>query len=198
MHPVSRNARAWAAGLLLGVLPWLVAGCGSQPARPFGKLEGKVTLDGTPVRIGTVVAVATDESAAGVGRGEIGEDGTYAIEKAPAGEARVYLELPPLPPEIDPALKRTPLAPGEDVTPPSMAPPSAYLKGYPPEEQRLLLTVLNIPKHYLSRKRSPVLADVQDNASTTFHVKLSTKSWVPPDPEEAANPDPDHKPVPPP
>src|SRR5262245_35005716 len=81
--PMSSSVKVWMAALLL--LPLVVTGCGDSSAvTQVGKLQGKVTLDGVPVRTGTVIAAPVDDSIDLYGRGDIDEDGNYVIEKAPA------------------------------------------------------------------------------------------------------------------
>jgi hypothetical protein len=59
-------------GLLLGA-----AGCGASATSPTGRLQGRVTSEGVPVREG-MVCVYSAELGAG-GSADLGADGVYAI-----------------------------------------------------------------------------------------------------------------------
>src|SRR5262245_52625238 len=98
-------------GLRVGLLLMLLVvtfGCSREadPALlPVGQLEGKVTLDSKPVQAGVVVAVPFDMHTGVPAKGIIRPDGAYTIENAPGGPVRLYLEVPPMPPELNPLLK---------------------------------------------------------------------------------------------
>jgi hypothetical protein len=86
-------------------------GCG----RGVGDVSGKVTYDGSPVAMGSVVLVGSD----GIPHsGQIDLDGTYAISGVPAETVKVAVLSP------DPG---PPLRPGD--LPPSLAPLMQEKKG---------------------------------------------------------------------
>ena len=81
-----------------------VAGCGSSSG-PSGKVTGKITNQGQPLAVGSVVTFMSDTGA--VGSGVVEEGGAYRIrttegDELPVGEYKVSLS-PPVPPPTDPA-----------------------------------------------------------------------------------------------
>jgi len=175
-------------GARVGFLGVLVAvGCSSPapPAPPVGTLKGTVTLDSLTVPKGFVVVVGMDPNSA-LGRGAINADGSYTVENAPAGPVRLFIELPPLPPDMDPRLAARPKGPpgagkGAGEAPPQ---PFAGMDDLPQDERRALEIARSIPKSYLSPHTTPLVFAVQPNEMTEFDIRLSSKAIGLPDPSE--------------
>lgn len=152
------------------VISGSLAGCASDDkgkaspvdTGPSGALKGKATLDGKSIGIGTVVAVSGDKKRSG--RGNINPDGSYVIDKAPAGPVNLYLELP-----VPPAPK---LPPGGKL-PPDMP------KGYPPdateEQKRAFDLAAQVPPRYLSPEESRLTTKIKEGASATFNLNLTSR-----------------------
>jgi hypothetical protein len=177
-------------GILL-LLPTAALGCSyvaEPPQIPVGTLEGKVTLDSKPVLAGFVCAVPLDTHTGVPARGVIRQDGAYTIENAPGGPVRLYLEPPPMPPELNPLLKH------HFSQPPHMqpgkrggdkeAPTRPELEGVPEELQKAWASLDRIPKHYFSAERTTVMAVVNPGDTTQFDIRLSSRAFGPPDPNE--------------
>jgi hypothetical protein len=81
----SRGLIRW--GMLLAFVVSIgMSGCGPSTAT----VTGKVYLDETPLKGGTVVFLPADGK--GYGRADIQEDGSYKIEKAPAGKGKITVD----------------------------------------------------------------------------------------------------------
>ncbi len=96
MHMFKIRLSSFGFALLAAVLPTL--GCG--PSGPkLASVSGKVTLDGTPLKSGTVNLVADESKGVkqvGTSSGAIGSDGTYKIttdgkDGAPLGRYKVVV-----------------------------------------------------------------------------------------------------------
>jgi hypothetical protein len=80
-------------GAMLIVLP-LLAGCGASRKPIEGNrtaVTGVVTLDGTPLKGGSIAFVSVKDPLLGVST-PIRSDGTFSVENAPAGEVRVGVQ----------------------------------------------------------------------------------------------------------
>jgi hypothetical protein len=82
------------------ILVWavLVAGCMDFPR---GDVRGKVTYQGEPISLATLMFVTVDNQ---VYRADLSEDGSYAIPGVPLGKVRVAVQqaLPMVKPRPDP------------------------------------------------------------------------------------------------
>lgn len=74
---------------LAGLLILGIIGCGGG-GPPTGTITGKVKFNGEYLKGGRVVFVSTEGN---LGKaGEIGEDGSYTIEKVPVGPAKITVD----------------------------------------------------------------------------------------------------------
>jgi hypothetical protein len=82
----------WRVTGLWATLALSLAGCGG----PYtGAVSGKVTYQGKPLPGGLVTFVHPDGR---IGQGQIQEDGTYSVPKAPGGDVKVTVRtVPPIP-----------------------------------------------------------------------------------------------------
>jgi hypothetical protein len=182
---------------LLFLLAVSIIGCSTKPppAPPVGSLKGKVLLDSKEVRMGFVVARPLDHNQSGTVRGLIMPDGQYEIQNIPSGPVRLMIELPPLPPEMDPKLRKT-IPKDPKGGPPKnekdkkddnieRTPGEAAIKGMPEQELLLWQSVEKIPKVYFNPERSPLHTIVRPGEEPTeFDIRLSLKPPGPPDPSE--------------
>src|SRR4051812_27764384 len=79
-----RRRTALALGMVLGLLGLASGGCGSARGKmpELGKVKGKVTYNGSPVRKGTVSFVPIPGKGGETGQsalGEIGPDGSFEL-----------------------------------------------------------------------------------------------------------------------
>ncbi len=77
----SRNA------FLVGLLLLTVIGCGGNP---MGNIKGTVTFNGKPLKGGRVTFLSTKPNTGKTV--EIGEDGSYKVEKIPVGPVKILVE----------------------------------------------------------------------------------------------------------
>jgi hypothetical protein len=135
------------AGLTLGMLV-LTTGCGGGK----GTISGTVSLDGTPLKGGTVMFTPADTKIPGV-MAPIGQDGKYTATDVPAGDNTVAvqgIEPPKLPPQAVKGLKG------------KMKPPG--LGGG--EEDHQTMTRVFVPERYRSPKSSGLSVKVTGGAQT--------------------------------
>jgi hypothetical protein len=80
----------YAPGFLTAALA-LVAGCGSSTGLNLGRVQGKVTFKGEPIKYGTVSFVPdTAKGTNGpIAMGNIKEDGTFVLSTSDAGDGAV-------------------------------------------------------------------------------------------------------------
>lgn len=83
----STGARRFAVAMGFALLVFGSSGCGSGQ----GDVSGKVTLDGKPLKWGTVLIEGPDGSAK---QGNIDSNGEYAIRGISAGDAKVAVNSP--------------------------------------------------------------------------------------------------------
>ncbi len=135
-----------------------IAGCGSG-SKTSAKLTGKVTLDGTPIQIGTVIAYSEDGSVAGSG-GITGE-GTYTIMDAPIGKVKLAIVVPAdnEQPAAPPAAKQQP---AKDTKK-----PNENMESY-------LTSVKGLPPHYRRADTSGLITEVKQGTNE-FDIGLSKK-----------------------
>lgn len=95
----------WIRLSLLAALLTIASGCWSGSARKvvIGKVSGKVTLDGEPVKAGSVLTFIPKSAGAEIGSALIRDGGIYVATSGefpgiPVGEYRVVV----LPPRMDP------------------------------------------------------------------------------------------------
>ena len=123
------------AGFALGLLAAMLAGCGSRSGLDLGRVSGKVTYQGRPVRNGTVVFVP-DESkgtAGPTGMGIIDGDGEFVLTTSDSGDGTIVgfhnVGITGLEPE--------PMSgQGQEAPPPPSADSLGYLKGKAAASQR--------------------------------------------------------------
>jgi hypothetical protein len=80
----------WCApGLMIAALA--LAGCGSNNGLSLGRVQGKVTYKGAPVKFGTVSFVpdASKGTDGPIAMGNIKDDGTYVLSTSDAGDGAV-------------------------------------------------------------------------------------------------------------
>jgi hypothetical protein len=94
--------------IVAGLLPWAL-GCGASTKGPTGRLQGRVTYEGVPVRVGTVCVYAPELGVGG--SADLGEDGGYAIPE-PLRPGRYSVAI--LPPSEPPPEDDTAASPGKD------------------------------------------------------------------------------------
>ncbi len=180
-----------------------VIGCSGKgpPGPPLGTLQGRIMLDSEKVLMGNVVAAPLDPNGA-ITRGPIRRDGTYIVEKVTSGPVRLFLELPPLPPDADPryqkvAPKAPPGAPKMEQGP-GEPPPGFARMELPEEELKAWASVVKIPKVYLNPQKTPLSTFVRPgDEPTEYDIHLSSKPSGPPDPEDLPSGAPPPPPTPP-
>jgi hypothetical protein len=85
MRQISATARGLFLPAGVAFLLALVSGCAAK-----GTVTGKVTYQDRPLTGGIVLFVST--AGKGTGRSEIGSDGSYTIEKMPAGPVKIAVD----------------------------------------------------------------------------------------------------------
>jgi hypothetical protein len=135
-----------------------LCGCGKATAT----VSGSVSLDGKPVKYGSVLLVTEDRSSFSI---PIQPDGTYKFEKVPFGTARVAVNSPD-PREVEgPAAFTAPDRAKALAKGPKAAPVDS--KGWFP-----------IPDLYNRPDRSGLSLTV-DNVNTTFDIRMKSQPKVP-------------------
>ncbi len=88
---MQRQWRWCAPGLLAAALALTSSGCGAGNGLTLGRVQGKITYKGEPVKYGTVSFVpdATKGSDGPMAMGNIKEDGTYILSTSDAGDGAV-------------------------------------------------------------------------------------------------------------
>ena len=79
-----KRVGAWVCCLAMG----LVAGCGGEDGPTYATVTGKVTMDGEPIKVGSVIFIPSGETKGPASSGAIKEDGTYEI-LGPSGKGVV-------------------------------------------------------------------------------------------------------------
>jgi hypothetical protein len=79
-----RNPAIQIVCLAVGI-PLGLSGCGSN-----GTISGKITYQGETLRGGTIIFASQEDKGSVVA--EIGNDGTYTIEKVPSGKVKIVVE----------------------------------------------------------------------------------------------------------
>jgi len=117
------------------------AGCsGSATAT----VTGKVSSNGVPLKGGNVTFFSTEGKRSVTG--PINEDGTYRLEKVPAGKVKIVVETESLNPATKPRVKYSP--------PKDQAPPGG---GYaPPNFEELAKRYRKIPDAYATQESTPL------------------------------------------
>src|SRR5262249_23577965 len=110
-------------------------------------------------------------------------------EKVVSGPVRVSIELPPMPPDLDPrrakVFPKGPPGKGGPKPEQGELPRSLASMGLPEEELKMWQSVLRIPKAYLNPQRPILMAFVHPGEEPTeYDLILSSKPPVPPDPED--------------
>lgn len=139
------NASFRRAIIVAGLLPWAL-GCGASTKGPTGRLQGRVTYEGVPVRVGTVCVYAPELGVGG--SADLGEDGGYAIPE-PLRPGRYSVAI--LPPSEPPTEEDTAASPGK------VSPGRDY--GIPPAK-------------YRDPKRSGLVVDIEPG-DNTFDVDMT-------------------------
>jgi len=104
--------------------------CGVAGCSKSGKVTGTVKLNGKKVPVGTITFIPEKGTSA---VGEI-EDGTYTVEKVPAGSVTVTIDTSRQRAELTQLLKGG--GPGAIQVPGSKAPKKSEIKGGGPEEMQ--------------------------------------------------------------
>src|SRR4051794_22586118 len=92
-----RGLGRWGLFLLL-LTPLGLSGCGAS-----GSVSGKVSYKGTMLKGGTVTFHSPMGKASAVA--QIGEDGSYTIEKVPAGDVKICVDTKMLDPGVKTAAR---------------------------------------------------------------------------------------------
>jgi hypothetical protein len=143
--------------LLSGFLATLVVGCGGPDYKRRAVVRGKVTLDGKPVTVGTVMFYGPNNMTS---TASIDEDGYYTMADAPLGEVRITVTVPKLPPGGVTHLKGAPPPPHPPGSPP------------PPDPASVLAKVVSIPVRYSNPETSPLTYTVEPREQE-FDIKLT-------------------------
>ena len=183
-------------GLVVGLLAAVLAGCGSSSGLTLGRVSGRVTDQGEPVRNGTVVFVP-DESKGTVGptaMGIIDRDGNFVLTTSDSGDGAIVgyhkvgitgLEAEPVTTEAEPP----PPPPSKDAF--------GYLKGKAALAQKARRTTRGsgksqeetftdrggktfryaIPKKLSSPENSGIAVQVS-RGSNTFHFAVKPDGTV--------------------
>lgn len=131
-------------GLALG-LSLAAAGC----SRSTGTVSGKVYYKNTPLKGGNVTFLAPDKKISKVA--EIKEDGSYEIDKMPAGEAAIAVDTS----TMKPPATRTPV---KNAPPKGKQPPPGYtMANFGDKAKRYV----PIPPQYASPEKSGLIYTVQ-------------------------------------
>jgi len=142
--PCSALAACWAGGAARGLIlaaALVLAGCSSGP--PGGKVQGKVTFKGQPVKEGLVTLLNPTEG--GAYEAKISADGSYAIENPVAIGEYLVVVTPPV----------------EIVdTDPGKSPPAPVEKNMP-----------DIPKKYRMQGTTPLKVSVKAGPNE-FHIDM--------------------------
>jgi hypothetical protein len=155
---------------LLALVAALLAGCSGQPGT--GTLTGKIRLGKTPLKVANITVVSEDGKRRAVGT-VLSDDGTYVVEKAPAGKVKLAVSVPTPqeltpPPEPDklPGLPGTAKGVGEPPSAPGM-----------PEDVRAHLSllakkVIPIPAVYANPDESNLGTTVEANQDNVYDIVL--------------------------
>jgi hypothetical protein len=138
----------------LGLGTLFLGGCGGGP--PTGTVSGTVTLDGQPLKTGTVTFVTSENRQY---HGTI-QEGAYRVEKVPIGEVKIAISVPTPPPMP----KGVPQ--GQFGPPKGAGAPEEALKAYSGGGQ-----YIQIPSHYTDPERSGLRYEVKPG-SQTYDIPL--------------------------
>jgi hypothetical protein len=139
LSPV-KDWRRWALSAALVALSG-VAGCGRT-----GTVTGKVTYNGTALKGGNVVFYTADNRPFAT---EIAEDGTYTVEKVPAGPVKITVETESL----------RPAAGSRSYSPPPGSNSPADYK--PPDHREMAKRYVAIPTRYAEASQSGLTYEVK-------------------------------------
>lgn len=132
------------------------AGC----AHPTGTVKGKVTYSGKVVKGGSITFVSTEGHPSV--SGSIKEDGTYIVEKVPAGSAKVCVETESLNPAKRTSTKFTKYGP-----PPGQEGPEGFKSGGGEDTKNFV----KIPASY-SNPETTTLSLTVSSGEQEFNVEL--------------------------
>ena len=147
-----KSLRPWMPCLALAT-SLVAVGCGSST----GTISGKVYYKDAPLKGGRVTFVSKDKKVSRFD--DIKEDGSYKIEKMPAGEARIAVDTSNLKPS--PGMNRPPPPKGANVPP-----------GYnPPTSEDKAKRYVEIPAQYADADKSGLTYTVK-GGSQPYDIKL--------------------------
>ncbi|MCI0458945.1 MAG: hypothetical protein L0Z62_18460 [Gemmataceae bacterium] len=133
---------------LLMLVAFTTVGCGPRS----GTLTGKISLEQAPLKVGTIAVYSEDGQRSAMGT-VTSDDGTYLVEKAPAGPVKIAV--------IVPSPKELIGIPNPDM---------------PPEERAKLVEyarkVVPIPLIYADPEKSNLRTTVEANAQNTYDIEL--------------------------
>jgi hypothetical protein len=210
---VTRKLASTLALLLL--LSATLVGCSKKKVNttPPGSIQGKVYLESEEICHGFIVATTMDQHNPQTVRTPINPDGSYLLENMPSGPVKIFIDLPPMPHDIDPRFAK-PMTRGGPVRPavdpekdkvkakdrdkesgkdkpkikerdPNKAPNPALAMLGPPEEEESWAVVLKIPKAYLNPSRPIITAFVRPGKDPThYDIVLKMKPPGPQEPED--------------
>jgi hypothetical protein len=163
---MSGNLRAvrWVVSGLCVCLGLTAAGCGGTAT-----VSGKVSYKGTPLTGGVVLFVADQK---GTYRSEIGEDGSYRIDKVPTGPWKIAVDtsMAQAPPA---GQKGPPGGVGKMMPPKDTALPESAKGGmYDPERKAPSRNAVKIPDHYANPETSKLTYTVTGGGSQQFDINL--------------------------
>jgi len=151
-----RGLRGWMFLVLLAAL--CLSGCGPST----GSVTGIVTYNGSPLMGGTVTFIHTEKNQSLIA--EIGEDGTYTIDKIPVGPVKIVVETK----SLKPPQGGRPGSSIPDYKPPKDAPTSGFT---PPDRSEKAKRYVAIPDSYASAETSGLTYTVTAG-SQTFEIPL--------------------------
>jgi hypothetical protein len=146
------------AGLFVAKQPMTSAG---DPA-PKGRVQGKITFEGKPVKIGSVVAISDDFKQSAFGM--VKEDGTYLIKAAPVGKVRLTYTPPAF---IDPSLD-----PFKDAKPKKKPESDGKISK---EMEEHIKELQKVPDRYRSPAKTVLKTVVEAGKDTTYEIRMVKK-----------------------
>jgi hypothetical protein len=152
--------RRWASLGLAALLLLGAAGCASK-----GTVTGKIKYQGKPLGGGVVVFSVPDKGSV---RAEIGEDGSYRVDKVPRGTATITVETRSLAPT--PQQSRLRPGQGPNFKPPLDKMPNDVDKSFYEHAQKQS-TYVAIPDTYNDPDKSGLSYDVEPG-SHNFDIDL--------------------------
>jgi len=163
---VLKSLRRASRLILPATLLAAVLGCGASASSfPAGKLSGKVAYKKQTIKIGNVSVTGADGK--GMAQGVINADGTYYIDKAPAGKVKIRISFPDLPDDLK--QKRDGAATGAPPPPAKQSLPGPELS---PEHLERMKSIVNLPAKILQTNDYEFNTEVKEGQANTFDLLL--------------------------